>query len=69
MVKLAKGIRIALKIMAVIIAILVLTTLIVANCSSLQQKLVSMATDALSKELKTEVKLDTVYLYFRFQLL
>ena len=64
MVKLAKGIRIALKIMAVIIAILVLTTLIVANSSSLQQKLVSMATDALSKELNTEVKIDCIKLNF-----
>ena len=55
MTKLSKGIRIALKIMAVIIAILVLTTLIIANSSFVQNKLVGLATDALSKELNTEV--------------
>ena len=62
MTKLSKGIRIALKIMAVIIAILVLTTLIIANSSFVQNKLVGLATDALSKELNTEVKIDRVRL-------
>ena len=62
MAKFPKGIRIALKTMAVIIAVLVLATLIVANSSYVQNKLVSMATDALSKELKTEVKIDRIKL-------
>ena len=62
MAKFPKGLRIALKTMAVIIAVLVLATLIVANSSYVQNKLVSMATDALSKELKTEVKIDRIKL-------
>ena len=62
MAKFPKGIRIALKTMAVIIAILVLATLIVANSSYVQDKLISLATDALSKELKTEVKIDRIKL-------
>ena len=60
--KFSKGIRLALKIMAAIIAILVLVTVIVANSSYVQNKLVSLATDALSKELNTEVKIDRVKL-------
>ena len=62
MAKFPKGIRIALKTMAVIIAVLVLATLIVANSSFVQDKLISLATDALSKELKTEVKIDRIKL-------
>lgn len=62
MAKFLKGIRIALKTMAVIIAILVLATIIVANSSYVQNKLVGLATDALSKELNTEVKIDHVKL-------
>ena len=62
MAKLAKGLRLALKIVAVIIAVLVLVTIIVANSSYVQNKLVGMATDALSKELNTEVKIDRVKL-------
>ncbi len=62
MAKFPKGIRIALKTMAVIIAVLVLATLIVANSSYVQDKLISLATDALSKELKTEVKIDRINL-------
>ena len=62
MAKLAKGLRLALKTMAVIIAVLVLVTIIVANSSYVQNKLVGMATDALSKELNTEVKIDRVKL-------
>ena len=49
MMKFSKGIRLALKIMAAIIAILVLVTIIVANSSYVQNKLVGLATDALSK--------------------
>ena len=62
MAKLRKGIRIALKTLAVIIAILVLATLIVANSSFVQNKLVGLVTDALSKELNTEIKIDRVKL-------
>ena len=62
MAKLRKGIRIALKTMAVIIAILALVTIIVANSSYVQNKLVGLATDALSKQLNTEVKIDRVNL-------
>ena len=62
MAKLAKGLRLVLKTMAVIIAILFLVTIIVANSSYVQNKLVGMATDALSKELNTEVKIDRVKL-------
>lgn len=62
MAKLAKGLRLALKTMAVVIAVLVLVTIIVANSSYVQNKLVGMATDALSKELNTEVKIDRVKL-------
>ena len=60
--KFSKGIRLALKIMAAIIAILALVTIIVANSSYVQNKLVGLATDALSKELNTEVKIDRVKL-------
>lgn len=62
MAKFLKGIRIALKTMAVIIAILVLATIIVANSNYVQNKLVGLATDALTKELNTEVKIDHVKL-------
>ena len=62
MAKLRKGIRIALKTLAVIIAILALTTLIIANSSFVQNKLVSIVTNALSKQLNTEVKIDHVNL-------
>ena len=62
MAKFAKGLRLVLKIVAVIIAVLVLVTIIVANSSYGQNKLVGMATDALSKELNTEVKIDRVKL-------
>ena len=62
MAKLPKGIRITLKILAVIIAILVLATLVIANSNYVQNKLVGMATNALSKQLKTEVKIDYVSL-------
>ena len=60
----SKGIRLTLKIMAGIIAVLGLTTLIVANSSYVQNKLVGLATDALSKQLNTEVKIDRVKLNF-----
>ena len=62
MAKLPKGIRLTLKILAAIIAILVLATLIVANSSYVQNKLIGIATDALSKQLKTEVSIDHVSL-------
>ena len=64
MMKFSKGIRLTLKIVAVIIAILALVTVIVINSSYVQNKLVSLATDALSKELNTEVKIDRVKLNF-----
>ena len=60
MAKLRKGIRIALKTLGVIIAILALATLIIANSSYVQKKLVSIATDALSKQLETEVCVEHV---------
>ena len=60
MAKLRKGIRLALKILAVIIAILLLATLIVANSSTVQNKLVDMVTNALSKQLNTEVGIDHI---------
>ena len=62
MAKFAKGLRLVLKILAVIIAILVLITVIIANSSFVQNKLVGLVTDALSKELNTEVKIDRVKL-------
>lgn len=62
MMKFSKAVRLTLKILAVIIAILVLITVIIANSSYVQNKLVGMATDALSKELNTEVKIDHVKL-------
>lgn len=62
MMKFSKGVRLALKILAVIIAILVLTTVIVANSSFVQNKLVGLVTDALSKKFDTEVKIDHVKL-------
>ena len=62
MMKFSKGIRLALKIVAAIIAILVLTTVIVANSSFVQNKLVGLVTDALSKKFDTEVKIDHVKL-------
>ena len=62
MAKFAKGLRLVLKILAVIIAILVLITVIIANSSFVQNKLVGLVTDALSKELNTEVKIDHVKL-------
>ena len=60
MAKLRKGIRLALKILAVIIAILLLATLIVTNSSTVQNKLVDMVTNALSKQLNTEVGIDHI---------
>ena len=62
MAKLPKGIRLALKTLAVIIAILVLATLIIANSSYVQHKLISIATDAVSKQLNAEVTIDHVRL-------
>ena len=62
MKKFSKGIRLALKIMAAIIAILVLATVIVANSSYVQNKLAGMVTDALSKKLNAEVQIDRVTL-------
>lgn len=62
MAKLPKGIRLVLKTLAVIIALLALITLIIANSSYVQNKLIGIATDALSKQLKTEVKIDHVSL-------
>ena len=62
MMKFSKGIRLALKIVAAIIAILVLTTVIVANSSFIQNKLVGLVTDALSKKFDTEVKINHVKL-------
>lgn len=62
MMKFSKGIRLALKIVAAIIAILVLTTVIVANSSFVQNKLVGLVTDAFSKKFDTEVKIDHVKL-------
>lgn len=60
--KFSKATRLTLKILAVIIAILVLITVIIANSSFVQDKLVGLVTDALSKELNTEVKIDHVKL-------
>ncbi len=60
--KFSKATRLTLKILAVIIAILVLITVIIANSSFVQNKLVGLVTDALSKELNTEVKIDHVKL-------
>ena len=48
--------------MAAIIAVLVLATVIVANSSYVQNKLVGMVTDALSKKLNAEVQIDRVTL-------
>lgn len=48
--------------MAAIIAILVLATVIVVNSSYVQNKLVGMVTDALSKKLNAEVQIDRVTL-------
>jgi hypothetical protein len=62
MMKFSKATRLTLKILAVIIAILVLITVIIANSSFVQNKLVGLVTDALSKELNTEVKIDHVKL-------
>lgn len=58
MAKLRKGIRLALKTLAIVIAILVLATLIIANSSYVQTKLIGIATNALSKQLNTEVTID-----------
>ena len=55
MTRLHKGIRLVLKTLAVVIAILALVTLIMANSSYVQNKLVGIITDALSKQLNTEV--------------
>ena len=60
MAKFRKGIRIALKTLAVIIAILALLTLIFANSSFVQNKLVDIATNALSKQLNTDVGIDHI---------
>ena len=62
MAKLRKGIRIALKTLAVIIAILALATVIIANSTFVQNKFVSIATNALSKQLNTEIGIDHVSL-------
>ena len=64
MAKLRKGIRLALKILAVIIAILALATLIIANSSYVQNKLVGIITNALSKQLNTEVTIEHCRLNF-----
>ena len=64
MAKLRKGIRLALKILAVIIAILALATLVIANSSYVQNKLVGIVTNALSKQLNTEVTIDHCRLNF-----
>ena len=63
--KISKGIRLALKTLAVIIAILALATLVIANSSYVQNKLIGIATNALSKQLNTEVSID----HFRLNLL
>ena len=60
MAKLRKGIRIALKTLAVIIAILALATVIIANSTFVPDKLVSIATSALSKQFNTEIGIDHV---------
>lgn len=60
MAKLRKGIRIALKTLAAIIAILALATVIIANSTFVQDKLVSIATSALSKQFNTEIGIDHV---------
>ena len=60
MAKLRKGIRIALKTLAAIIAILALATVITANSTFVQDKLVSIATSALSKQFNTEIGIDHV---------
>ena len=65
MAKLRKGIRLALKTLAIVIAILVLATLVIANSSFVQNKLIGIATNALSKQLNTEVTID----HFRLNLL
>ena len=62
MAKFSKGIRLALKILATIVAVLVLATLIIANSSYVQNKLIGIATNALSKQLNTEVTIDHVSL-------
>lgn len=62
MAKLSKGIRLALKTLVVIIAILALATLIIANSNYVQNKLVGIATNALSKQLNTEVGIDHISL-------
>ena len=60
MAKLRKGIRIALKTLAAIIAILALATVITANSTFVQDKLVSIATSALSRQFNTEIGIDHV---------
>lgn len=60
MAKLRKGIRIALKTLAAIIAILALATVITANSTFVQDKLISIATSALSKQFNTEIGIDHV---------
>lgn len=62
MAKFPKGIHLALKTLAAIVAVLVLATLIIANSSYVQNKLIGIATDALSKQLNTEVTIDHVSL-------
>lgn len=62
MAKIRKGIRIALTTLAIIMAILLLATLIFANSSYMQNKLIGIATEALSKQLDTEVSIDQVHL-------
>ena len=62
MAKFPKGIRLALKTLAAIVAVLILATLIIANSSYVQNKLIGIATDALSKQLNTEVTIDHVSL-------
>ena len=64
MAKFPKGIHLALKTLAAIVAVLVLATLIIANSSYVQNKLIGIATDALSKQLNTEVTIDHVSLNF-----
>lgn len=60
MAKLRKGIRLTLKILGAIIAILIMATLIIANSNFVQNKLVSIATNALSRQLNTEIEIDHI---------
>lgn len=65
MAKLSRGKRLALRIVVVFIAILALATLLIANSSFVQNKLIGIATNAISKQMNTEVTID----HFRLNLL